>query len=484
MTSLYQIENSDLKNCFSSLENYFKNEATGHHLHEVEGKIFDTLLKAGHIILTQFIEAQGDGRNIKFSNEEKLPLHSIKKKEYLSIFGKLNISRAYFWKPGHPGVCPLDKKLNLPKHLHSYLLEKWLQYRTTEEPYDQAVESISDLLNQKINKRVVQQATHRVSEEVENFYSQKQGFADEGSHIVVQADSKGVRMVTKERPETKLTEEFTRRAKGVSKRGIRKDSVVTVDYSINPSKRSAHEVLGGLMKINSNCKKKKGKPFDIRNKQVAGTMLGKQKAFENLADRLQMRDPTCAKPIFILIDGAPSLEKLLNEEFESRNWEKRIVGCCLDIVHATEYLWDVSTALYGEKSYRRVEWVEKRLKQVLNSKICVVMKEINGLINSGELNSFEEKRLKRSLTYFENHKHMMDYKKYLELGFPIASGGVEGACNNLVKSRTDRSGMQWTKQGANAVINLRSARCNKDWESYWEYYIQKEFEKTYGEQAA
>lgn len=97
---------------------------------------------------------------------------------------------------------------------------------------------------------------------------------------------------------------------------------------------------------------------------------------------------------------------------------------------------------------------------------------------------FVKKRLQRSLNYFKNHEHMMNYKKYLEIGFPIASGAIEGACNTLVKDRTDRSGMQWTKKGAEAVINLRSVRCNKDWESYWDYHIRQESKELYEDQAA
>lgn len=156
------------------------------------------------------------------------------------------------------------------------------------------------------------------------------------------------------------------------------------------------------------------------------------------------------------------------------------MGCCLDIVHASEYLWDISTALYGEKSSQRVDWVRYALKKFLNSDVDSVIKEIDCKIDSGNLSPFEVKRLNRSLTYFKNHKHMMDYKKYLEEGFPIASGGIEGACKNLVQDRTDRSGMQWTKQGASGVISLRSVQCNNDWDNYWTYYIQKEFEDIWG----
>jgi hypothetical protein len=382
-------------------------------------------------------------------------------------------------------LSPLDIELNLPVHHHSYLLDKWIQCRITEEPYEQAIESISDLLDQKISKRTVQQITSEASQEVENYYGQKTNFEEEGSHLIAQVDCKGVIMIPKERPETKSKEEFVRRAKGVSKIGIRKDAVVTTDYSIDPIKRTPKELLEGLMLINSDSKKqsvatKKKKVPNFKNKQVAGTMFGKEKAFQDLADRLAARDPQCKKPIFILIDGASSLEKGFKKEFEKRGWQFRVQGYCLDIVHATEYLWDASTALYGETCSKRVTWVRSALLSLLNSKVKMVIKELSQKIASGSLRDFVIRRLQRTITYFENHMHMMDYKRYLKDGYPIASGAIEGACNTLVKDRTDRSGMQWTKKGAAAVINLRSVKCNKDWSDYWDYYVQKQTQKLYG----
>lgn len=158
-----------------------------------------------------------------------------------------------------------------------------------------------------------------------------------------------------------------------------------------------------------------------------------------------------------------------------------MVACCLDIVHATEYLWDASTALYGETSPERVSWVRKTLLKILNSNVDSVIKELNQKIDRENLSDFTIRRLKRTITYYENHKHMMDYKKYLKEGFPIASGAIEGACNTLVKDRTDRSGMQWTKKGAEAVIKLRSVQCNNDWPGYWNYHVQKQAKMLYGD---
>lgn len=489
MNTLYHTENLQISKSFEEIANYFSNEAMNQSLHDVESHLFKSLLKLGGILLNSFLVQKGNGEKDFLVNAsgEKLPLHSVKERKYLSIFGDIKISRAYFWKSGEQGIFPLDAELNLPAQEYSYLLNKWIQSRVTEEPYQQAIESICDLLDLKVAKRTVQQITSNASQEVENFYIQKRNFEDEGSHLVAQVDCKGVIMIPKERSEVASKEESIRRAKGVSKKGIRRDAVVTADFSIDPISRTPEELLEGLMLINSDRKKEKTeakmkKTRNLKNKQVAATMFGKEKAFKDLADRLESRDPQGKKPIFILIDGAPSLEKGFKKEFQKRGWKSRVQGYCLDIVHATEYLWDASTALYGETSPQRIYWVRSALLKVLNSKVKTVLRELNKKIISGTLSDFVVRRLTRTITYFENHKHMMDYKRYLKEGYPIASGAIEGACNTLVKDRTDRSGMQWTKRGAGSVINLRSVKCNKDWNEYWDYYIEKQAQKLYGEE--
>lgn len=488
--SLYTIEYFQNNQNIQNLFHFLSNDAKDCQLHAVEDHMFKSLLLFGKDLLEKFLTEKGTGKKafVKTLNDEIIPFHSIKTRNYLSIFGDITIKRAYFWKPGVKGIFPLDAELNLPTRIHSYLLDNWVQQRITEEPYQEAIDSISHLLHLKITKQISQKITVESSEDIEKFYQEKSTFPKEGSKIIVQVDCKGVLMVPRERPETKSNGEFTRRAKGVSKIGTKKDSVITSDYSYIPLKRTPKDVLEGLMGINSNKKKKK-KNSSIRrnspiNKQVVATMEGKKKAISMLLDRVKARDLTEKKPIFMLMDGAPSLEKGLLKELNKRGWQSRFAGCCLDIVHVTEYLWDAATALYGETNSERVSWVESSLSKFLNSKVKDVIKDIQNRIDSKKTTKFQIQRLKRSLTYFENHEHMMDYKKYLNEGYPIGSGAVEGACNTVVKDRTDRSGMQWTKKGAGAVIGLRSVQCNKDWKNYWDYHIQRCAERNYGAAAA
>jgi len=50
---------------------------------------------------------------------------------------------------------------------------------------------------------------------------------------------------------------------------------------------------------------------------------------------------------------------------------------------------------------------------------------------------------------------------YLVQGWPIATGVIEGTCHHLVKDRMEQSGMRWTQLGAQAVLDLRAVRINR-----------------------
>ena len=74
---------------------------------------------------------------------------------------------------------------------------------------------------------------------------------------------------------------------------------------------------------------------------------------------------------------------------------------------------------------------------------------------------------------------MMDYATYLEKGYPIATGTVEGTCGSLVKDRMEHSGMRWSIAGAQAVLAQRAVVKNGDWDDFWRYLIDAERKRLY-----
>jgi hypothetical protein len=495
---MYHIEQEivDRENIISNLIHYVETKESNQELHIVEEKIFAQLQALGLVLVKQVVSRRENELNNKLAKDASKPLwpprHGTKPKQYVSIFGPLTIERSYFWEQGKRGTCPLDSELNLPENSYSYLLQKWIQSGIAENPYEQTTQSLGDLLNINLPASTQQIVARSASEDFSDYYKQKNVHENsEGEILIATADCKGVAMVPSERPSDSKSEPGKiRRGKGDKKKGLRKDATVVSDYSINPETRRADEVIDGLMSVNgekalneySNKKKRtKIKNRQPINKHVSACMKGKTLAIKDLADRLQQRNPTSDKKILVLIDGERALKNRIEEEFARRGWEPRVVGYCLDIVHALEYLWDASTALYGERSPERIVWVHRKTLDLLDGHVGRVINGLKQTINKSlcALKNQQKTVLKSVIGYFENHKDMMNYDKYLRQGLPIATGIIEGACSSLVKDRTDRSGMKWTKSGAQAVLNLRSLKRNRDWESYWIYHIDLVRERLY-----
>jgi hypothetical protein len=81
--------------------------------------------------------------------------------------------------------------------------------------------------------------------------------------------------------------------------------------------------------------------------------------------------------------------------------------------------------------------------------------------------------------YLYRNRHRMRYHHYLEQGWPIASGPVEGACKNLIKDRMERSGMRWTEAMAEAIVKLRALYLSGDFDAYWSFHIQKDQQRLH-----
>ena len=66
------------------------------------------------------------------------------------------------------------------------------------------------------------------------------------------------------------------------------------------------------------------------------------------------------------------------------------------------------------------------------------------MASAGKVSKSQRKDIRQICRYFEKNKDRMHYNEYLEKGYPIASGVIEGACRHLVKDRLERTGMNWT----------------------------------------
>jgi hypothetical protein len=110
-----------------------------------------------------------------------------------------------------------------------------------------------------------------------------------------------------------------------------------------------------------------------------------------------------------------------------------------------------------------------------------VIRSLRGKLRG--LSGTKRETLQNTIRYYNNNQTLMKYDEYLEKGYPIASGVIEGGVRHLVKDRMERTGMRWHIDGAQAMLNTRSAYINGEWDETFEYYIQEQQTRLYGQAA-
>jgi hypothetical protein len=182
------------------------------------------------------------------------------------------------------------------------------------------------------------------------------------------------------------------------------------------------------------------------------------------AERRGMRN---AGETIALGDGGNWIDPLLEREFP---------GCqrIVDWYHAAEHLYECARAVHGTDQPATTACAEK-LKALLNEgKIDAIVAALQkdrqelGAMPEGLARLESAATLDANIGYFSRHKPHMNYPDYKAKGWPIGSGGVEGAVKQFNK-RVKGSEQFWLEDGVEGILALRAMRLSEDgrWDRYW-----------------
>ena len=301
--------------------------------------------------------------------------------------------------------------------------------------------------------------------------------AEEGNkYIVLSADGKGI-PIKKETTEKPI--EAHAHKKG-PKPDRKRMAIVGAAYSAEPHKRTVQEVVDSLFREKPLAQKNKpDPPQDKRLRASLNRVEGKhsinatEEIFTWLAGESMQRNPLNTNETIVLMDGQPSLWKAVKKyDFP----EDRIE--ILDLLHVTPRLWEAA-GLFCKEDTEKLPFIKERLYKILQGDVKGVIRGLRQMGSKRKLKSKLKKSLRVISNYLEKNQDRMQYHEYLEKGYPIASGVIEGACRHFVKDRMERAGMRWTIKGAQALLDIRSVYLNDHWDEFTQYRIKKELEKLY-----
>lgn len=254
--------------------------------------------------------------------------------------------------------------------------------------------------------------------------------------------------------------------------------MTTTIYTIEPYRRTPEEVVDRLLReLEENeedpdrSETDPSRPVPV-GKEVRATLEGKDMAFERLVQCVAQREGNHIRHRVALTDGDDALQCQVHNRLST-------FTLVLDIIHASEYLWDAANALLGEKHADRNAWVRERLLLILAGKTEDVIQDLESHLQPPSLSVSQRQTLNTTIGYYQRNLPYMRYGYYLARGWPIGTGVVEGACGHLVKDRMERSGMRWTRAGAQALLDLRAVRINDHWDDYQTFHRQCQHQRLY-----
>lgn len=162
-----------------------------------------------------------------------------------------------------------------------------------------------------------------------------------------------------------------------------------------------------------------------------------------------------AAEVVVLGDGAEWIWNLTAEHFPQAT---RIV----DWYHASERIWELGRALYGETSRRGTVWVERQLALLADGQVRRLVTNWQRRQCTGAAAVVRDEQV----TYFTNQADRMAYDQYRRRGLDIGSGMVESACKYVIGTREKGPGMRWSVAGAQAIANVRVLMLNNQWSDY------------------
>ncbi len=174
-------------------------------------------------------------------------------------------------------------------------------------------------------------------------------------------------------------------------------------------------------------------------------------------------------PKVFLCDAARSIWKYQKESELFGNFEPLV-----DCYHALEHLSLAAEALFGKDADEAKRWFE-RYTAVLIEEDCGarrVLRSMDYYVSARRLSANQRLAFNQQRTFFANNAHMMTYADFRRRGLPIGSGPVEAACKTLIKQRLGQSGMRWSTEGGQAILDPRAYIKSGRWDAMWKHYNQ------------
>lgn len=135
----------------------------------------------------------------------------------------------------------------------------------------------------------------------------------------------------------------------------------------------------------------------------------------------------------------------------------------VDWYHATEHLGLGASLAFGQGTPQARRWFKQYETLLFQGHADQIAQALTDLAE--EMPAQREELLQHA-RYFQNHQHRMNYLEMRSDGWVIGSGMVESGGKRF-KDRFTKSGMRWSRSGAERLLPVRAAVMGRRFDERW-----------------
>lgn len=382
-----------------------------------ERKFRELIFQSAGKLLEPVVQALVDQFDASFQPRPKQRFVERRHLKITGLFGSMHLFRDYYWD-GRQGHCPADAALAL-EGSYTPALSRMIYRAAVKNSYAEASADLFEYAGVQVCDRQIQRLVQVVAPAVEPWL---QTLKDpvEIALMYVCADGTGVPMRKEE-----LAGRKGKQADGSAKTREAKLGCVFLQTEVD---EEGHPV------------RKEDSTTYVGSFEAAGEfgLLLRQEA--------RRRGLAKATKIIFIGDGAAWVWELARVNF---------VGAILilDFYHALQHVYGLVDAIWGKESPEGKKRIKRWKVWLLKDKAAEVLKQANRELVS----ALDTDKAQKEISYLENNLERMAYGTFRKAGYFIGSGVVEAGCKTVIGKRMKCSGMFWSEEGGQGMLDLRCA---------------------------
>src|SRR5208283_2135945 len=337
--------------------------------------------------------------------------------EITGLFGAMHIFRDYY-SDGQQGHCPADAALAL-EGAYTPALSRMIYRAAAKNSYHEASQDLFEYAGVTVCDRQIQRRIGEMAPELTAWLKTHQS-KGQRALMYLCADGTGLPM----RPE-ELAGRKGKQADGSAKTREAKLGCVFLQTEVDPE----------------------GHP--IRQEDSTSYIGSFEPAAEFgllLRQEAQRRGMAQATQVIFIGDGAAWIWVLVRVNFPG-------AILILDFYHALQHVHGLIEALCGKDTTEGQKRIKLWKGWLLKGKAAEIVQQAKAQLER----SLDREKAGKEIGYLEHNLARMTYRIFRKAGYFIGSGVVEAGCKTVIGQRMKCSGMFWSEEGGQGMLDLRCA---------------------------